>query len=613
MQMKRIIVRMPNWIGDFVMATPVLEDIRKRYPDASITVLCAAGLEQLLDGNPFIDDIISFSRKRRFFPLTKEGRCLLYQLQKTKYDVGILLTYTFSSAWLFFAGRVKKRIGFYQKCRKLLVNENVPYPENRATQHLVLTYKDLLKPLGIERGNSAPRLFIKPAMKPIGRTVIGINPGAAYGSAKCWLPDRFRGVIEALIKDIPGVQILIFGDKKTTPLVNEVCKGFGKEVVNLAGKTTLMEFISQIASLDVLLTNDSGPMHVGAAYQIPLVALFGSTNDIATGPYKCGEVIHKRVSCSPCYKRVCPIDFKCMKRIEVSEVVEAINRQIVVGIEKERALPFSFEGAVRPKVVKSIKKSIEKNSVGSIILAAGAGQRLGLSVPKGCLEVKGKALYEHLLEKRKGPVAIMTSPVTHKGTEEFLRKKGLLDEVELFQTRTLLKKGKGRGVSPEGNGALFGAFYASPIWEKWKEIDTFVVVPVDNPLADPFDKELSSAKEELAVRAVALESAHEKMGILVEKEERLDVCEYLDVPGEERGSWNLGYTGIFSCSRNFFKKAAFHNLPWHRIEREGSVHYERFVFDSFPIAKDYTVLISERKKFFAPIKNKEDLAKMELV
>ena len=119
-------------------------------------------------------------------------------------------------------------------------------------------------------------------MSPQAR-LVGINPGAAYGSAKCWLPERFRQVTEKLLKH-ENIQIVYFGDSVTQPLVKEICQGLPSRVINLAGVTTLRQLASLIKLCDVLLTNDSGPMHIAAAVGTPLVALFGSTNEIATGP-----------------------------------------------------------------------------------------------------------------------------------------------------------------------------------------------------------------------------------------------------------------------------------------------------------------------------------------
>ena len=150
--------------------------------------------------------------------------------------------------------------------------------------------------------------------------MVGINPGANQGSAKCWLPERFREVAQRLLRN-KNISVVFFGDKATASLLKEICQGLPSRVVNLAGLTSIRELASLISICDLLLTNDSGPMHMASALGTPIVALFGSTNEIVTGPYRKGKVIHKHVECSPCYQRTCPIDFRCMKGIEAEEVL----------------------------------------------------------------------------------------------------------------------------------------------------------------------------------------------------------------------------------------------------------------------------------------------------
>ncbi|MFN0064670.1 MAG: glycosyltransferase family 9 protein, partial [Chlamydiales bacterium] len=148
-------------------------------------------------------------------------------------------------------------------------------------------------------------------------------PTAAFGPAKCWLPERFREVAKRLT-DNPENHVLFFGDKAGAAQVAAISEGISPHVHNLSNKTSLRELIALIASCDHFLTNDSGPMHLAAALAVPLLALFGSTNEISTGPYLHGKTLHKHVSCSPCYRRTCPIDFRCMKQISVEEVMSEL-------------------------------------------------------------------------------------------------------------------------------------------------------------------------------------------------------------------------------------------------------------------------------------------------
>lgn len=332
---KNIIVRMPNWLGDLVMATPILKDLRNHWPEAKITALCQGALTSIVQNDPHIDEVMTFKRPKKWFN-KEESHAILDPLNKGEYDLGILLTNSFSSAWWFWRANIPNRVGFATHCRSLLLNHPIPFPENKDKQHLVKTYKMLLSPLGIPLSDTSPALYLTEQEKANARIqlaqlgiapnqiIVGINPGAAYGSAKCWLPDRFRLVTQKLIEN-PRVVVVFFGDKSGAPLVDEICQGFSQRVINLAGKTSLRELMAYIQACHIFLTNDSGPMHMASALDVPLLALFGSTSDVATSPYKGGKVIHKHVPCSPCYRRECPIDFRCMKQIGVDEVYNELS------------------------------------------------------------------------------------------------------------------------------------------------------------------------------------------------------------------------------------------------------------------------------------------------
>lgn len=334
---QKIIVRMPNWLGDLVMATPVLHDLRNRFPHAYITAMCQNPVGGLLQENPHVDEIYQFRKPSGWIHHVSRHE-IIDNLRKGEYDLGILLTNSFSSAWWFWRGHVAERVGFATHWRSLLLNRAVSLPKNVEKQHLVFTYKALLEPLGIPISGTAPELFVsksesdaaKELLAKLGivcgkQIIIGINPGAAYGSAKCWLPDRFEEIARKLLEN-QNVSLVFFGDKKGSGLVDDICSKLPERAVNLAGKTSLRELIALIDLCSIFLTNDSGPMHIASALRKPLVALFGSTSDVKTGPYGGGTVIHKHVECSPCYKRECPIDFRCMTNIGVEEVYNELMK-----------------------------------------------------------------------------------------------------------------------------------------------------------------------------------------------------------------------------------------------------------------------------------------------
>ncbi len=336
---ENIIVRMPNWLGDLVMATPILEDLKTFWPHAKITAMCQGSLGDILDNNPYLDEILKFKKPNGWLHRSAHGD-IQKLLTQGHYDLGILLTHSFSSAWWFWKGQVKNRIGYATNFRSWLLDSPIALPKEIDAQHLVTTYKMLLSPLHIPLSTTNPQLYLSEAEKSktkeylinnnIGpeNILIGINPGAAYGSAKCWLPERFKAVSQMLLAN-SKIRLIYLGDKAGSSLVDEICRTLpSQQVINLAGKTTLRELMAFIHACDLFLTNDSGPMHISSALGVPLLALFGSTSDVTTSPYIGGQVIHKHVPCSPCYRRTCPIDFRCMKQIEVDEVYTNLSHLI---------------------------------------------------------------------------------------------------------------------------------------------------------------------------------------------------------------------------------------------------------------------------------------------
>lgn len=337
---KSIIVRMPNWLGDLVMATPILVDLRETFPKAEITAMCQENVAPLLKHDPAVDELFQFKRSKGMIRRISE-RNIVAHLKQGHYDLGILLTNSFSSAWRFWQGSVKNTIGFRGDGRRLLLSHSLSFPKKRKKQHLVITYKELLSPLGISISETFPRIIVtEEEIKQAGKTVkhfdipsdvklIGINPGAAFGTAKCWLPERFREVAKNLVEADPRHVVLFFGDGSHKQLIGNICAGLPNRVINLAAKTTLRELLALIKICSVFLTNDSGPMHIADSLEVPLVALFGSTSSVATGPYRQSKnIVQKKVPCSPCFKPVCPIDFPCMKKIGVEEVTKAVLKQI---------------------------------------------------------------------------------------------------------------------------------------------------------------------------------------------------------------------------------------------------------------------------------------------
>ena len=330
-----LIIRLPNWVGDVVLATPLLTDLRRAFPDATITAMCLDYLAPLIQTDLAINELFCFSQNKGFLRRIRE-RNVIAKLKAGKYDLGILTTNSFSSAWLFWQGKVRNIIGFKGDGRSFFLNYPLPFPKMRTTQHITQTYKELLCPLGIPYSTTPPRLFLTKQDVDHARdlvkqfdirasTLIGINPAAAYGSAKKWPLSYFRSLAFRLIQTCPSCAVLFFGDFASRAEVAAICSGLPSQVINLAGRTTLRELMALIQMCSVFVTNDSGPMHIADAFEVPVVALFGSTDPVVTGPYRRqGKVIFKQVECSPCFKKVCPTHFMCMKSITADEVLEAV-------------------------------------------------------------------------------------------------------------------------------------------------------------------------------------------------------------------------------------------------------------------------------------------------
>lgn len=307
---KKIIIRLPNWLGDLVMATPVVRGVKTALRDVHLTVVCLKAFEELLSCDPHIDEILTLDKN------------IIKNLKTGNFDLGILLTNSFSSAYHFFRGGVKRRIGFAKDWRSFLLTDPVPYAKEL---HQEARYKKLLAPLGIT-ASCDPKIYADklPALDGESRKMrVGISFGAAFGPAKCWPLSRYLNVAKALLKN--GDVAVFFFDSSPSPVVQNFCLE-NEGAVNLTGKTSLKLFASYLKSMDLLLTNDSGPMHLSSALDTDLVAIFGSTSPLLTGP-RFGEVIKKEIACSPCFKRECP-SLKCLLDISEEEVLEKIKARL---------------------------------------------------------------------------------------------------------------------------------------------------------------------------------------------------------------------------------------------------------------------------------------------
>jgi heptosyltransferase-2 len=328
---ERILVRATNWVGDAVMSLPALRALREKFPAAKISILAKPWVADLYGREPFCDEMIPYTAgdlKSKW----AAGRVLVPR----RFDCAILLQNAFEAAAVAFAARIPDRIGYARDGRSLLLTRAIPVPrKGEIPPHERFYYLELLRRAGIIDtlpASDAIRLEGAAAAKQagvgrfralgLGDTVIGISPGAAYGSAKRWLPERFAETAIRLAGEL-NASVAIFGSKSERDLCEKVRTLITAPVKNFAGETSLAEFIQFTAACRIYLTNDSGAMHIASALGVPTVAIFGATNHVTTGPTgPLARIVREDVECSPCLRRECPIDHRCMTRVGAGRVAD---------------------------------------------------------------------------------------------------------------------------------------------------------------------------------------------------------------------------------------------------------------------------------------------------
>lgn len=335
---KKILLRSTNWIGDAIMTTPAVRTVRENFPDAEIAILVHPWVADVFSASPHINTIIPYHKKTEHRGVSGMWR-LGRELAGKKFDLAILLQNAFEAALIACFAGITNRAGYSRDCRGVLLTHPVTIPSERRKKHQVHYYQELLADLGLRKGSD--ELFLAIAendkewaasfLKDHGaaQPVIGLNPGAAYGPAKRW-PARMYGDLAAAVAAEFGATVLIFGTAADTDAAQAIAeRSQGGRVIDLTGRTSLAQAMALIEQCDVFVTNDSGLMHVAAALHRPLVAIFGSTDPVATGPYAAeAHVIRKELDCSPCLQTHCKRDFTCMKEISVAEVFAEVAAMV---------------------------------------------------------------------------------------------------------------------------------------------------------------------------------------------------------------------------------------------------------------------------------------------
>lgn len=332
MPYRKILVRATNWVGDAVMSVPALRALHQRFPGAEISILAKPWVADLYGREAFCHRVIPYTALN-LAEKWQAGRAL----RAEKFDCAILLQNAFEAAAVVYAARIPERIGYARDGRSLLLTQAVRVPKRgEIPKHERFYYLELLRRAGILDalpdsecirldGAAAARLagLARFRLLGLGELMVGVSPGAAYGTAKQWLPDRFAAAASRVANQFGG-RIAIFGSGSERELCEFVAQACTAPVRNFAGETSLGEFIEMAAACRVYLTNDSGAMHIASALGVPSVTVFGATDEVGTGPTgPLARIVREPVECSPCLKRECPIDHRCMVRVEANRVAEA--------------------------------------------------------------------------------------------------------------------------------------------------------------------------------------------------------------------------------------------------------------------------------------------------
>jgi len=332
---ERLFIRAVNWLGDAVLTTPALGAVREAFPSATITIAAKPLVAELFRHHPDVDEIVVYDKDGIHAGVLGMVR-MAAAVRRGRFDAAILFQNAFDAALLAFLAGIGERMGYATDGRRLLLSRAVPVTPEVLALHHAEYYLRLVAELGISRPaapglkihvtheeREAIRASLRAQGVPEGKRILGINPGATYGSAKRWFPERFAEVADALSEEW-NAAVVLMGSPPETPLAVEIEAAMRGKPVNLAGRTTVRELMALLSLCSFLVTNDSGPMHIGAAFGVPMVAVFGPTDWRKTSPWtRRARIVRIDIDCSPCMLRVCNREHECMVGVTPGMVIAA--------------------------------------------------------------------------------------------------------------------------------------------------------------------------------------------------------------------------------------------------------------------------------------------------
>ena len=309
-------VRSPNWLGDVVMALPAVRNLKSMLGEDTLVVAAPEKLVALWQKCPFVDRVLSLDQPKKL-------RVTVEQLRAGQFGSAVLLPNSLRAAAEARLAGIPQRIGYAKGGRGMLLSRAIPAPlRDPARLHQKYYYLDLVTAIGGPTDPSLPRLRKEPTSLGTGPrgVIIAMCPGAEYGPAKRWPAQNFAAVAKYFI-ETRHARVILLGAPGDALVADEIASQV-PEVENLAGKTSLDEFMAALVSARLVICNDSGAMHVASALGVPTLAVFGSTEPELTGPMGArARVLRHHVPCSPCFLRDCPIDFACMTNVTAEAAI----------------------------------------------------------------------------------------------------------------------------------------------------------------------------------------------------------------------------------------------------------------------------------------------------
>lgn len=339
---RRIVVRAPNWVGDAVMSIAAFRELRRLFPNAHITVVSKPGTSDIFRDADFVDEVLVYERRGLSSVWQQVG-----EWKRRRFDLALLLQNAFEAAAISFLAHVPLRIGYDTERRGFLLTRSVPSPSWKNERHEIFYYLNLVAELEqalLGRSQSEERepqfqIKVSTELKNEARNLLAdgqieahkplvlLCPGSVNSRAKRWPAERYAALADQLAES--GATVALIGSPGELEVSKHVMSLARWPPTLLTGKTSVAEVTALISIADVLITNDTGPAHIGTAVGTPTLVIFGPTNPLTTRPYgPAGEIIRHPPDCAPCMLRDCPIDHRCMTAIAPEEVFQR-TRQLI--------------------------------------------------------------------------------------------------------------------------------------------------------------------------------------------------------------------------------------------------------------------------------------------